>query len=434
MSDSKSKNESVPPENPKTEAPVFDPKNIDPKVKEQAREQLQILKRGISDVIPEIEFVAKLEKSLSTGKPLRVKLGVDPSAPDIHLGHTVVLNKLKAFQDLGHQVLFLIGDFTAQIGDPSGKSETRKQLSKEEVQKNTKTYSDQVLKILNPSKTQIVFNSQWNDGLKIQDVIRLASQITVARLLEREDFAKRYASQHPIALHEFLYPILQAFDSVQLRADVELGGTDQTFNVLLGREFQKAAGQEPQVAMLLPLLEGTDGVTKMSKSLGNSIGINETPKEIFGKIMSISDSLMQRYYFLLTDHDLEKIKTLHPKEAKVQLAYEIVDRFHGSTAADEATAEFDAVFSRKQVPSDIPTISLTVAQIGLSKVLAENEVVSSLSEARRLIAQGGVTVNGNKIVDTAFIIDGVPEALIKAGKRKFLKIIFKPRDKTPANP
>lgn len=417
-----------------TDSPKESPAPIDPKIKSQAAEQLQILKRGVAEIIPEAEFLAKIEKSLSTGKPLRIKLGVDPSAPDIHLGHTVVLNKLKAFQDLGHQVLFLIGDFTAQIGDPSGKSETRKQLSKEEVQKNTKTYSDQVLKILNPSKTQIVFNSQWNDGLKIQDVIRLASQITVARLLEREDFSKRMAANHPIALHEFLYPILQAFDSVQLRADVELGGTDQTFNVLLGREYQKAAGQEPQVAMLLPLLEGTDGVQKMSKSLGNAIGINETPKEIFGKIMSISDSMMLRYYLLLTDQDLEKIKTLHPKEAKVQLAYELVDRFHGSTAADEAASEFDAVFSRKQLPTDIPTISLPVAQIGLSKVLAENEVVSSLSEARRLIAQGGVSVNGTKITDTAFIIDGVGEALIKAGKRKFLKVVFKPRDKAPATP
>ena len=400
---------------------------ISPKVKEQALAQLQQIKRGTAEIVPEAELLSKLERSLASGKPLRIKLGVDPSTADLHLGHTVVLQKLKTFQELGHQVLFLIGDFTAQIGDPTGKSETRKQLTKEEVQRNTKTYSDQVLKILNPSKTQIVFNSQWNDALKIQDVIRLASQMTVARLLERDDFSKRYSTQQPIALHEFLYPILQAFDSVQLRADVELGGTDQKFNVLLGREYQKNAGQEPQAVVLLPILEGTDGVSKMSKSLGNAIGITETPKDIFGKIMSVSDVLMLRFYELLTDHGLDKIKAMHPKEAKVALAYDLVERFHGTESADEASAEFDAVFSKKQVPTDIPTVTVTVAQIGLSKVLAENDVVTSLSEARRLIAQGGVTVNGHKIVDTAYIIEGESEALIKAGKRKFLKVLFRPR-------
>jgi tyrosyl-tRNA synthetase len=405
----------------------IDLSKITPQIKEQARAQLQAIKRGVADIVPENELISKLERSLASGKPLRIKLGVDPSSPDIHVGHTVVLNKLKTFQELGHQVLFLIGDFTAQIGDPTGKSETRKQLTREEVQRNTKTYSDQVLKILNPSKTQIVFNSQWNDSLKIQDVIRLASQITVARLLEREDFTKRYSEHQPIALHEFLYPILQAFDSVQLRADVEIGGTDQRFNVLLGREYQKAAGQEPQAVVLMPLLEGTDGVQKMSKSLGNAIGISESAKDIFGKVMSISDSLMLKYFELLTDHDMDKIKALHPKEAKVTLGYDLVERFHSTQAADEVAAEFDAVFSKKQLPSDIPTLTLAVAQIGLSKVLAENQVVSSLSEARRLIAQGGVTVNGQKILDTSHIIDQVPEALIKAGKRKFLKIVFKPK-------
>jgi tyrosyl-tRNA synthetase len=400
---------------------------VSPQIKEQALEQLRTIKRGTTEIVPEGELLTKLEKSLAQGKPLRVKLGVDPSSPDIHIGHTVVLHKLKVFQELGHQVLFLIGDFTAQIGDPTGKSETRKQLTREEVQRNTKTYSDQVLKILNPSKTQIVFNSQWNDSLKIQEVIRLASQITVARLLEREDFTKRYTERQPIALHEFLYPILQAFDSVQLRADVEIGGSDQKFNVLLGREYQRAAGQEPQAVVLMPLLEGTDGIQKMSKSLGNAIGITEPAKDIFGKIMSISDSLMLKYFELLTDHDLDKVKTMHPKEAKVTLGYDLVERFHSTQAADEVASEFDAVFSKKQIPSDIPTLTLTVAQIGLSKVLAENEVVSSLSEARRLIAQGGVSVNGVKISDTAHIIDGVPEALIKAGKRKFIKIVFKPK-------
>ena len=400
---------------------------ISPKIKDAAREQLAVIKRGTVEIVPEHELLAKLERSISTGKPLRVKLGVDPSTSDLHLGHTVVLQKLKAFQDLGHQVLFLVGDFTAQIGDPSGKSETRKQLSRDEVQKNTKTYADQVLKILNPSKTSIVFNSQWCDPLKISDVIRLASQITVARMLERDDFSKRYSEKLPIALHEFIYPVMQAYDSVQLRADVELGGTDQKFNVLLGREYQKAAGQEPQAVVLLPILEGTDGAQKMSKSLANFIGITEAPKEMFGKIMAISDKLMMRYYEILTLQDLEKLKELHPKEAKVKLAHELVERFHGTDSANEAATHFDAVFSKKQLPTDIPEVITSMAQIALTKVLAENDLVSSLSEARRLIAQGGVTVNGEKILDTAYLIEGQPEALIKAGKRKFLKIIFKPK-------
>ena len=400
---------------------------VPPKVKEQALAQLEQLKRGVAEIIPEHEMLAKLENSLLGGKPLRVKLGVDPSTADLHLGHTVVLQKLKTFQELGHQVLFLIGDFTAQIGDPTGKSETRRQITRDDVMRNTKTYSDQVLKILNPSKTQIVFNSQWIDTLKIQDVVRLASQITVARLLERDDFHKRYHDQQPIALHEFLYPVMQAFDSVQLRADVEIGGTDQKFNVLLGREYQKAAGQEPQVIVLTPILEGTDGIAKMSKSLNNYIGIAESPKEMFGKIMSISDKLMMRFYELLTTESLDEIVTLHPKAAKVRLAHELVERFHTTVDADEVAAEFESVFSKKRVPADVPEIVLTVSQIGLTKLLAEHQIVPSVSEARRLIAQGGVSVNGEKITDTSYMIDGVPEALVKAGKRKFLKVVFKAR-------
>jgi len=403
-----------------------EPKAIDPKIMEQARVQFEQIARGGVEIIPADELLQKLARSIESGKPLRVKLGVDPSTADLHLGHTVVLQKLKVFQDLGHQVLFLIGDFTAQIGDPTGKSETRKQLSREEVQRNAKTYADQVLKILHPSKTQIVFNSQWTDTLKIQDVIRLASQVTVARMLERDDFQKRYSTQQPIALHEFLYPIMQAFDSVQLRADVELGGTDQRFNVLLGRDFQKAAGQEPQVVIVSPLLEGTDGVAKMSKSLGNAIGILETPKEMFGKVMSISDKLMLRFYEFLTERDLEAVKAMHPKEAKVKLAVELISRFHSSEAAEEAAAEFDLVFSRKEIPSDIPTVQSAMAQIPLTKLLAENEMAASLSEARRLIVQGGVTVNGVKITDTAYVIEGVTEAIVKAGKRRYLKILFSP--------
>jgi tyrosyl-tRNA synthetase len=397
---------------------------IDPKVLEQARAQYEQIQRGVSEIIPGEELLLKLAKSLEAGRPLRVKLGVDPSTADLHLGHTVVLQKLKTFQDLGHQVLFLVGDFTAQIGDPTGKSETRKQLTREEVARNGKTYADQVLKILHPSKTQVVFNSQWTDNLKIQDVIRLASQMTVARMLERDDFQKRYSTQQPIALHEFLYPIMQAFDSVQLRADVELGGTDQRFNVLLGREYQKAAGQEPQAVIVMPLLEGTDGVAKMSKSLGNAIGITDAPKEMFGKIMSVSDKHMLRMYELLTDKDLEAIKKMHPKEAKVKLAVELIGRFHSPEAGEEAAAEFDSVFARKEIPSDIPVLQLTMAQIPLTKLLAENEMASSLSEARRLIVQGGVTVNGAKVTDTAYVIEGIPEAIVKAGKRRYLKVVF----------
>jgi tyrosyl-tRNA synthetase len=403
---------------------------ISAQAKQQAREQLEQIKRGTAEIIPEAELLGKLERSIASGKPLRIKLGVDPSTSDLHLGHSVVLQKLKVFQDLGHQVLFLIGDFTAQIGDPTGKSETRKQLTRDEVKQHSKTYSDQVLKVLNPSKTQIVFNSQWTDSLKIQDVIRLASQITVARLLERDDFSKRYASQQPISIHEFLYPIVQAFDSVQLRADVELGGTDQKFNVLLGRDYQKNAGQEPQVVVLVPILEGTDGVLKMSKSLNNAIGITEAPKDIFGKIMSLTDKLMFKYYELLTNEDLEKIKEMHPKEAKVQLAHKLVERFHNTEEADLAASEFDSVFSKKQIPNDIPTVIVSAHGIGLAKVLAENDVVSSLSEARRLIAQGAVSVNGEKITDTAHMIEDTSEALVKAGKRKFIKVLFKPQQKT----
>ncbi|MEO5667949.1 MAG: tyrosine--tRNA ligase, partial [Bdellovibrionota bacterium] len=328
---------------------------------------------------------------------------------------------------LGHQVLFLIGDFTAQIGDPTGKSETRKVLTREDTLRNSQTYSEQVLKILNPSKTQIVFNSQWIDTLKIQDVIRLASQMTVARMLERDDFSKRYAAQQPISIHEFLYPIMQAYDSVQLRADVELGGTDQKFNVLLGREYQKAAGQEPQAVLLMPLLEGTDGIQKMSKSLGNAIGITEAPKDIFGKVMSVSDTLMVKYFELLTDVPVEEIKGLHPRDAKVRLAVEIVTRFYSREDAEKCAEEFDSLFSKKQIPSDLPSVVIHASQIPLTKLIAEQELVASLSEARRMIVQGGVSVDGEKISDTAYVIENVQEALVKVGKRKFLQVKFRPK-------
>lgn len=411
------------------EGPKVSLENIDPEVLSEAEKQYAALSRGCAEITPENELRTKLIQSISTRKPLRIKLGVDPTTTDIHLGHVVVLNKLKDFQDLGHQVIFLIGDFTAQIGDPSGRSETRKPLSKEEVAKNSKTYYDQVLKILNPSKTQIVFNSQWCEQLKIQDVIKLCAQMTVARMLERDDFEKRHKAGHSISIHEFLYPIMQAYDSVQLRADVELGGTDQKFNCLLGRDYQRAAGQEAQVVITMPILEGTDGVQKMSKSLGNYIAITEPPKELFGKIMSITDKLMYRFYELLTRENLEEIKKLHPKEAKALLAKTLVERFHNTDAAEDAASEFDSVFSKKQLPTDIPMAVIKGRQISLTKVMAEENLVTSLSEARRLIVQGGVTVNGKKIEDTAYVIEGPEDHLLKVGKRKFLRIQFQPGTK-----
>ena len=401
---------------------------ITPAIKKEAQAQFDAIARGTSEIVPESELLRKLEKSLAEKRPLRIKLGADPSSADLHLGHSVILHKLKTFQDLGHQILFVIGDFTAQIGDPTGKSETRKSLTHEQTQLNAKTYSEQVLKILNPSKTQIVFNSQWIDSLKIQDVIRLAAQTTVAQMLERDDFNKRYTSQQPIAIHEFLYPIMQAYDSVQLRADVELGGTDQRFNILLGREYQKAAGQEPQAAVFLPLLEGTDGVQKMSKSLNNAIGISESPKDIFGKVMSISDELMIKYYELLTDIPMQDIKDMHPKEAKVRLGTEIVTKFYDRDEGNKVASEFDSVFAQKKLPSDIPEVTLQSNQITITKLLAEQELVKSLSEARRMIVQGGVSVDGVKISDTSHIIEEKTEALVKVGKRKFLKVFFAPNN------
>lgn len=395
-----------------------------PEVVAEAQRQLDIIRRGANELLPEDLLFEKLKRSIANRKPLRVKLGCDPSRPDLHLGHSVVFNKLKAFQELGHQVIFLIGDFTAMIGDPTGKSETRQPLTREDVQRNAKTYAEQIFRFLNRNKTQIVFNSHWTDKLKIDDMIRLASQVTVARMLERDDFEKRYREQQPIALHEFFYPLLQGNDSVELRADIELGGTDQKFNLLMGRELQKAVGQEPQVILTMPILEGLDGAQKMSKSLGNTICVEDTPKEMFGKVMSISDTLMLRYYDLLTDFELLTIKAMHPKQAKVQLASYIVETYHGKDAAEKAIEEFDALFAKKEIPDDIPVVTHAHTQISLTKALVDYKLCSSLSEARRLIAQGGVKVNGEKIEDTSFAISGMEEAIIKAGKRKFLKIKF----------
>jgi tyrosyl-tRNA synthetase len=395
---------------------------VEENTKKEVQRQMDMLKRGSAEVIPEDLLETKLTKSISENKALRIKLGVDPSAPDLHLGHTVVLEKLRTFQELGHQVLFLIGDFTAQIGDPTGKSETRKNLTREETKQNAKTYADQVLKVLDPVKTQIVFNSQWSDNLKIQDIIKLCAQMTVARMLERDDFAKRYSDKQPISIHEFLYPILQAYDSVQLRADVELGGTDQKFNILLGREYQKHFGQEPQVAILSPLLEGTDGKQKMSKSLGNAIGITESPTEIFGKIMSIDDDLMIRYYELLTQENISEIKNLHPRDAKIKLASTLVSRFHGDKAGLAEANKFIEQFSKKSVPEDIKHVVMANTQAPLTKVMVEHDLAPSLNEARRLIQQGAVSVNGEKVSDITLMLTNAKEVILKVGKRKYLKV------------
>lgn len=396
-----------------------------------AEEQLVLLKRGVVEIIEEPQLVEKLQK----GKPLRIKAGFDPTAPDLHLGHTVLLTKLRHFQDLGHQVVFLIGDFTAMIGDPSGRQKTRPPLSKEEIDANVKTYTRQVFKILDSKKTEIRYNSEWLDKLGSVGMVQLAARYTVARLLEREDFSKRFKSGDPISFHEFLYPLLQGWDSVALRADVELGGTDQKFNLLMGRQLQREEGQSPQVIMTLPLLEGTDGVQKMSKSYGNYVGIEEPPDSMFGKIMSISDKLMWRYYELLSDKKLSEIEALkksvaegelNPKLAKVGLGTELVGRYHGSKAAAEAAAEFDRVFSKHGSPSDIDKIILkkTGAPRGLVSLLTELGLTKSNNEARRLVTQGGLKIDEQKVSDPLHALPETGEHLIQAGKRKFLKILF----------
>ncbi len=395
--------------------------------------QFELIKRGAVEIILEKELLHKLERSYKENKPLTVKAGFDPTAPDIHLGHTVLLEKLRVFQELGHRVIFLIGDFTGMIGDPSGKSETRKPLTKDEVLENAKTYREQIFKILDPERTIVEFNSRWYSKMSAEDIIRLASHYTVARMLERDDFKTRFLSQTPISIHEFIYPLIQGYDSVVLRADVELGGTDQKFNLVVGRELQKEYGQEPQVIITMPLLEGTDGVKKMSKSLGNYIGINEPPEEIFGKVMSISDELMLRYYELLSHISNEELKTLregikngsiHPMEAKERLAYELVERFHGHEAALRAKSHFETVFRKKDLPEDIPVYKKTgwTEGIWLPRLMKEAGLTKSTSEARRLILQGGVEINGATVKDPETkLLPG--EYLLKVGKRRFLKIL-----------
>jgi len=398
-------------------------------------EQIEIIKRGTVEILLEDELRQKLENSATTGVPLKIKAGFDPTAPDLHLGHTVLLHKLRHFQQLGHQIFFLIGDFTGMIGDPTGKSETRKALTREDVLKNAETYKEQVFKILDPEKTRVVFNSEWLSRMTATDMIALAAKYTVARMLERDDFGKRYANQLPISIHEFLYPLIQGYDSVALSADVELGGTDQKFNLLVGRELQREWGQRPQTVITMPLLEGLDGFNKMSKSLGNYIGVNDPADEIFGKIMSVSDDLMLRYYELLSDlpgADLVKLKqglkdgSIHPMDAKKQLGREIVARYHGQAAGSQSEANFVRRFRDNEVPDEMPEITINPEYdtILLCKVISEAGLVKSNSEGRRAIVQGGVKVNGEKIGDENAEISCCGEYVIQVGKRRFAKVIF----------
>jgi len=382
---------------------------------------LEIIKQGAIELIPEVELITKLQR----GKPLRIKWGADPSAPDIHLGHTIVLNKLRQFQDLGHEVVFIVGDFTARIGDPTGKSETRKPLTKAEVEKNSKTYQEQVFKILDKKKTKVVYNSDWLSKMKIEDVINLAAKYTVARMLERDDFMNRFEKERPISIHEFLYPLLQGYDSVVVKADVEVGGTDQKFNMLVGRELQREYKEEPQVILTLPLLEGTDGVQKMSKSLDNYIGITEPPSEIFGKTMSISDDLMLRYFELLSDFPLDEIKTMHPKDAKKKLAYTLVSRFYGKDEAYRAEEEFESIFKEGKRPQEIPLKVVNWKASDILNVLVSTGMSESKSEARRLIQQGGVRVGDETISSEKYIVNLDTEKVINVGKRKFVRVVGK---------
>ena len=395
---------------------------------------LELIRRGTVDIINEEELRKKLERSVSEQKPLRIKAGFDPTAPDLHLGHTVLIQKMKHFQELGHQVIFLIGDFTGLIGDPTGKSDTRPALTPEQVQENAATYKEQIFKILDPEKTEVAFNSAWMNEMRSIEMIRLCAKYTVARMLEREDFKQRFQNQRAIAVHEFIYPLIQGYDSVALKADVELGGTDQTFNLLVGRHIQKEYGHEPQIVLTMPLLEGLDGVNKMSKSLGNYVGITEEPGSMFGKLMSISDKLMFRYYELLSSLSLQEISALresiesgkaHPKEVKARLAMELVSRFHGRDAAEAARRQFDAQFARGEIPDDIPEYILDDsrdrAAVFLPRVLREAGLVKSTSEARRLIKQGAVTMDGHKISTDEIAVPG--KAVLKVGKRRYLRLL-----------
>lgn len=390
---------------------------------------LSVIGRGADDILVASELEEKLVRSEQTGVPLRVKLGLDPTAPDLHLGHTVVLNKLRQFQDLGHQVIFLIGDFTALIGDPTGRNTTRPPLTAEDIAANAKTYFEQASLVLDPEKTDIRRNSEWCEPLGATGMIRLAAQSTVARMLERDDFTKRYKSGSPISVHEFLYPLMQGYDSVALKADVELGGTDQTFNLLMGRELQRNAGQSPQCVVTMPLLEGLDGVEKMSKSKGNTVGITDAPEDMFGKLMSISDSLMWRYYLLLSRRSLLEIEALqaeaqagrNPRDIKVDLALELVERFHSRPAALAALASFEARFKQGEAPSDLALIRLGAGPLGVVQVLKQAGLVPSNAEAFRNIEQGGVRVDGSRVEDRGLSLQA-GQYVVQVGKRRFAKV------------
>ena len=392
-------------------------------------ERFEELKRGCEELLLEQDFKEKL----ATGRPLRIKAGFDPTAPDLHLGHTVLINKLRQFQQQGHQVLFLIGDFTGVIGDPTGKNATRKPLTSEQVAENAETYKQQIFKILDPEKTQICFNSEWMGKMSAADLVQLAAQHTVARMLERDDFQKRYSSNQPIAIHEFLYPLVQGYDSVALKADVELGGTDQKFNLLMGRELQKTYGQKPQTVMMLPILEGLDGVQKMSKSLNNYIGINEPANEMFGKIMSLSDEIMWRYFELLSFKPLSQIEAYkdaienegaNPRDIKFELGMEIVERFHDTAAAEKAKEDFLQRFQKGQLPEEVDDYILasSAAPWMLGSALKESGLVASTSEAIRMIKQGAVKIDGEKILDTKMILELSKPAVLQVGKRKVIRV------------
>jgi len=401
--------------------------------------QLKILKQGVSDLISEEDLKEKLIEAQKEDRPLRVKLGLDPTAPDIHLGHTVVLKKLKQFQDLGHEVYLIIGDFTGRIGDPSGKSKTRKQLSEEEVKENARTYEKQFSKILDKDKTKLVFNSSWLGDMDFEDVIKLSSKYTVARMLERDDFHNRYQANKPISIHEFFYPLMQGYDSVAIEADIELGGTDQRFNLLVGRNLQKEYDQEPQVLVMMPILEGLDGTEKMSKSLDNYIGVEDKPSEMYGKVMSIPDDLIVRYYELVTNVDVDKVKEIkedievnnvNPMQYKKDLAYIIVKEFHGEAKAKEAAQEFENVFSKGGLPEDIPEVEISEDQLEdgelwIVKIVAATGLVDSNSEARRMIKQGAVTIDDKKYEKINLDLEVKDGMIVQIGKRRYAKLRVK---------
>ena len=392
-------------------------------------EQLAQMRFGAAEILPLDELRKKLERAVATNTPLRVKLGLDPSAPDIHLGHTVVLRKLKQFQDLGHQIVLIIGDFTGRIGDPSGKSAARKPLTEEQVLENAKTYEDQIFKILDRDKTEVHFNSEWLGKMNFADVLTLAAKYTVARMLERDDFQKRYTEGRPISLHEFMYPLMQGYDSIATKADIEFGGTDQKFNLIVGRHLQNETGMEPQVVITMPLLEGLDGVQKMSKSLGNYIGIDEEPTEMYGKAMSIPDELMARYFMLVTDMPREEQEQLaqglkdgsvHPRDAKMMLAKTIVELYHGAAAAEAAEQEFVRVFQERDLPSEIEELAIDAGEVWLPQLLHAAGMVSSNSEGKRMIQQGSVRVNGEKVMEENCTLQN--DDVLQVGKRKYRRI------------